>query len=69
MSRENTQKMQILSYLKTHSGITPLEALHLCGCFRLAAIIWVLRNEGYDIRTDMVDDGDKRYASYRLVVE
>lgn len=66
MSRENSQRTQILQYMKTHKSITPIEALNLCGCFRLAAVIWRLREDGYDIETHMVGEGQKQYAEYRL---
>lgn len=66
MSRESSQKMQILRYMQTHPSISAIEALNLCGCFRLAAIIWILRDEGYDIETTMVGEGQKRYAEYSL---
>ena len=54
--------------MQTHRSITALDALKLCGCFRLAAIIWLLREDGYDIETRLVGEGSKKYAEYRLVV-
>lgn len=62
----DSQREMILEYLQTHDSITALEALKLCGCFRLAAIIWLLRDDGYDIRTKMVGEGNKKYAEYSL---
>lgn len=69
MSREKSQRTQILQYMKTHKSITPIEALNLCGCFRLAAVIWRLREDGYDIETNMVGEGHKKYAEYKLKEE
>lgn len=38
----------ILRYMETHKqGITPIDALDLCGCFRLSARIWDLRHRGF----------------------
>lgn len=56
----------ILADLK-RGPITPIDALQRHGCFRLAARIADLRERGHTILTDIIEDGDKRYASYRLV--
>ena len=58
-------KESILWHLR-QSPITPYTALHLYGCLRLAARIKDLRDEGYDIRTDIIKKGDTRYAQYTL---
>ena len=57
---------QILQMLK-RGPVTPMDALNKAGVFRLAARVNDLRNQGHTIHTDMIEDGDKRYASYRLV--
>ena len=64
-----SQKERILSYLLAGHGITPLAALRMFGTLRLGARIADLREEGYDIRTEMVEDEvtGKRYAMYSLV--
>ena len=59
------QETQILNHLKKKS-ITPIEALNLYGCFRLAARISDLRNDGYNIKTTIIKNGQKRYAKYFL---
>jgi hypothetical protein len=61
-----SQKTDILAHLQ-HGPITPMEALKKYGCFRLAARIDNLRQDGHDIATEMVDTGDKRWAKYSLV--
>lgn len=63
---KKSQKEMVLEYLKTHRGITPLEALDMFGCFRLAAVICELRKDGYDIETEMVTRNEKTYANYKL---
>ena len=45
MARQDTQRSIIRTYLLAGKSITPLEALNLCGCFRLSAIIYTLRHE------------------------
>jgi hypothetical protein len=63
------QTEQILTYLKSGKAITPLEALTLWGCFRLGARIWDLKHQGYDIRTEIIEDNGKHYAKYQMVNE
>lgn len=60
------QTESILQHLQAFGSITPIEALNLYGCFRLASRIWDLRSSGYDIKTENVTDGDKTYAKYVL---
>ena len=62
-----TQNQQIKGYLENGKSITPIEALNKFGCFRLAARISDLRNEGLNIATKIVTKKGKSYASYRLV--
>ncbi len=45
MARTDTQRSIIRNYLLKGKSITPIEALNLCGCFRLSAIIYLLRHE------------------------
>ena len=69
---ENRLESQI-SRVKRHliggKSITPIDALNLFGAFRLSHIIYVLRNEGYNIKTDLINDGIRRYAKYSLINE
>ena len=63
-----SQKQLILEHMQNGHKITPIDALKLYGCFRLANVIFELRNEGYDIATDMVkNQNNKEFASYRLM--
>ena len=67
------QVSSLLHYLKSGERITQLEALKLFSIGRLAARIKDLRNEGHDIRSEMVEvqkgDGSKaRVARYALLV-
>lgn len=64
--RTHNQKHQILSHLQTGARLSPIVALHEYGCMRLAARINDLRSEGHVIRTDIITDGDKRWAEYKL---
>ena len=71
--KNKSQCAEILNYLKHNrrAGITPLEALNLCGCWRLGARIYDLKELGYNIETKMIKThpaffNNKRYACYFL---
>lgn len=59
---KQTQKQKVLAHLKKCKSITPLVALSKYGCYRLSAVIHKLRNDGHDIKTDLV--GNDQYAKY-----
>jgi hypothetical protein len=61
-----SQTHAILAHLR-RSPITPIQALEVYGCFRLAARIEELRAAGHPIKTEWVRKGEKRFARYRLV--
>ena len=64
---KESQKKQIKKYLEAGGFITPMAALEFWGCFRLAGRINTLRNEGMNIRTEMVTTRTgKRVAQYSL---
>lgn len=60
-----SQNTKILTHIK-REPIDPMLALNLYGCFRLAARISDLRDQGHVIDTEMVESNGKRYAKYRL---
>jgi hypothetical protein len=62
-----SQEQQILTILKSGRAITPLEALREVGSFRLGARIHSLKARGYNIISELIQVGDARVASYRLV--
>jgi hypothetical protein len=59
----------VFQHLKREGTITPMEALRLYSCFRLAARIGEIRQDGHDIQTVMVErstrSGKARVAEYR----
>jgi len=63
-----SQSQWILKALE-HRPLTPIEALEGCGCFRLAARIKELREQGHNIKTKslILHDG-KVVAQYHLEV-
>jgi hypothetical protein len=56
----------VLKHLKRHGTITPVQALNLYGCFRLAARVYELRARGFVIETEKHDSPDANWAIYRL---
>ena len=68
MGKKEGQKVKILRFLKSGGHLTPMDALRMFKCFRLAARIKDLRNEGYPVVTTMIKEGETEYASYHLPV-
>jgi hypothetical protein len=66
MKSTDSQTALIKGWLLNGRSITQLDALNMFGCFRLAARISNLREEGLDIVTDIVTINDKRIAKYYL---
>lgn len=65
-----SQKKQILAYLKTGKSLTQLEALYKFGCMRLASRINDLRNDGWGILTESIKlNSGKIVACYRIPLE
>lgn len=61
------QNKQILAHLKTGAAITPLEALRMFSCFRLAGRIYDLKKQGWPIISERLEvERDKRVGYYRL---
>ena len=66
--QSQSQTAQILAYLKEGNKLTPIEALKLCGCFRLSARIANLRDKGYNIKSELVTlENGKRVAEYEMI--
>lgn len=66
-----TQKIRLLNHLKQHGTIEPLVALRDLGIYRLAAVIFLLRQDGHEITKEMKKAknqfGEKCcYAEYEL---
>lgn len=63
-SDPSTQCSQILRTLKKGKTLTPLEALREFGCFRLAARIHELKEQGIPIKSALETKRGKRVAVY-----
>lgn len=66
-----TKEIKVIKYLKEFGSITPMEALKFCGSFRLSAVIYNLKKQGYQFDTQRVrvktTDGFAYVAKYTLV--
>lgn len=71
MSKQIAQQDQILAYMQAGNTITQIEALNLCRCFRLSAIIHELRNSGFEIIThsERNPNNSGYHARYELIEE
>lgn len=62
-----SQTTQIANYLNKGKKLTAIDALNKFGCFRLAARIADLRNDGMNIKTTIVKlKNNKQIAQYSL---
>ena len=63
-----TQNQKIANYLNKGKAITPIEALNKFSCFRLAARISDLRNDGMLIKTKIISTKKgANIASYSII--
>ncbi len=72
--KADSQVSVILNHLKSIGEINPLEALSKYGVYRLGAIIYILKDEGYKISSrlhfyDKPNGNKGHYAIYRLEEE
>ena len=71
--KEPTQKQLVLAHLMQYGSIEPLTALREYGAYRLGAIIFRLRDEGFDIATRRLESYSRitgrkvQYAQYILM--
>jgi hypothetical protein len=62
------QEAIVLAHLRDRGPLSPWEALHRYGIFRLAARVFRLRRDGHDILTRRVkNDFGNSYAEYHLI--
>jgi hypothetical protein len=66
--KTKTQRQIILKLLQEGIKVTPMMALNTCGCFRLSAVIFDLRKDGHNIKTNKTKSyTGNNYAEYVLV--
>ncbi|CAB4169100.1 Helix-turn-helix domain containing protein [uncultured Caudovirales phage] len=63
-----SQEQWILEQLQQGKQVTPIDALNGCGCFRLGARIFDLKQKGHNIFTEKFKTpSGKTVARYRLI--
>ena len=66
--KKQSQKLMILNALKNGAVLSQLDVYQApYKCTRLAAVVNVLRNEGYNIITKTKKNNGKSYGQYRLI--
>lgn len=73
MANYGTKKQRILEYMEEFGGITQRTA-YMLGSMRLSAVIFQLKKEGYNIKTEYLtvkntDGSYSRIAKYSLADE
>ena len=73
MTKTN-QVIKIKEHLRKNGSITSLQAINLFGCTRLSAKIFMLRERGWEIDTNMIESTDRygnpcNFAKYTLIHE
>ena len=61
-----TQVEQVAAHLEKYGSITSIEAFGLYRITRLASCIHDLRKAGVEIETELVYEGKKHYAKYKV---
>lgn len=69
--KKMSQTQRVLDYMRKHGSISQQEAINAFSCYRLAAKIFDLRQDGYIIKTEKKpfknDYTTGYYAVYKLV--
>jgi hypothetical protein len=66
-TKKNTQTLKILRHLKTYGNITSLDAFEHYRATRLSAIIFRLREEGFDIDTKRIQHKEANFGKYVML--
>jgi hypothetical protein len=61
-----SQTQKILNYLKSGKKLNAIMALNKFGCFRLAARISDIKNQGVNIKSVKVVKNNKSFAEYSI---
>lgn len=69
---KKSQISEIITHLRKYKKITSMEAIKKYGATRLSGIIYILRDRGFGIETEMVQGVNRyghvsRYGIYHLI--
>lgn len=61
-----TKQQRVLDYLKSGQSLTPREAIALFNCYRLAAVVFKLKELGHNIVAVTEHNSTSHWAKYSL---
>lgn len=64
--RLGRQAQAILAALLEGQTVNPMDAMRLCGSWRLAARVGDLKENGWNVRSERISDGERTYAQYSI---
>jgi len=64
--RNDQQAVEILNHMRAGNSITPIDALSLFGCQRLAARIYDIKKQGWKIVSKKVNVNNAIFSSYSI---
>ena len=64
--RLGRQAQAILAAMLEGQTVSPMDAMRLCGSWRLAARIGELKQSGWNVRSERVSDAERTYAQYSI---
>ncbi len=72
MAKKKSQTSEIIHHLRKYKSITSMEAIKRYGATRLSGIIYVLKERGFEIETELVEVKNRyghitRIAVYHLI--
>ncbi len=72
MTKNKSQISEIIHHLRKYKSITSMEAIKKYGATRLSGIIYVLKDRGFEIETELVEVKNRyghitRIAVYHLI--
>ena len=65
-ARLGKQSTAILAALLEGQTVSPMDAMRLCGSWRLAARVKDLRLAGWNVVSERVSDGERTFAAYHI---
>lgn len=64
--RLGRQAQAILAAMLEGQTVSPMDAMRLCGSWRLAARVGDLKESGWNVVSERVSDNERTYAQYHI---
>lgn len=68
MIKKKSQISEVIHHLRKYKSITSMEAIKRYGATRLSSIIYILRDKGFGIETEMIEVKNRYGHTTRLAV-